>query len=784
MEVEADPPRLDEALLGWVNSFDLAAPVQSWNDLGDGRILWKILRDIDPEYFTGSLPEPDEGAKENWIPKWQNLKHINRMVTTYLHDECGSLLEVTKHMSPDLKAIAINGSAEQSVKLLKTVLLAAMTSSKSNERMTRMVIQLGPTCSKSIAAAIAQMQELDGRLAAIKARHGSSSEIDVPVEPDHQPTPQAVSSERDPELEREEKLIQAYTLINQLEREQAEAFVEIEEIRKENAALQDELTGSKYELEHSGRKSVDNQALEQLKIQSDKDRDYISELESDLANSKAVIENQERQLERHKPDYETKQKLLDDLQLLKAERDELLKKSKVNENLRKKLQALQDQEKANQELRQDLQAAREQIQVLEPFRERCASLQKANAESVETITNGEQEIFDQKTARRRVEHDLKITIQKWEAAKDMQLRDRETINELEEKIREIESGRRASVEALGNLGDELDSEDEADEISKANGANVDDGDLTLLKQKLDAFQLRNAKLEEQYLDMFQDKLGLETAMNDLENTEGARGSHPFLEQRKKLHTTQHALDELKSVYFRTDRDLAEMKQRLLALESQSSERKAQYLDEANEFEALTASYATLQQHAESLKADLEEKTSLLRHALLNCKALQMEADDVRRSNEYKIILAQLEAIKADVVDQEIIPKTAAALTEKVEEGRRMIKTATKRAEDQTALISELQQKFDQAAKHSAPANENTSHQRALQNLRKENDLMTTAWYTLTTRLQSNSISLQRRPETPRTLIGRQRMAVGAAAVVSLLLALLWHLLFHLGWDVH
>ncbi|KAL2351231.1 hypothetical protein BJ546DRAFT_998035 [Cryomyces antarcticus] len=764
MEIEADPPRLDEALLGWVNSFDLTAPVQSWNDLGDGRILWKILGDIDPEYFTDSLPERDEGVKENWIPRWQNLKHINRMVTTYLHDECGSLLEVTKHMRPDLKAIAINGSAEQSVKLLKTVLLAAMTSSKSNERMTRMVIQLGPTCSKSIAAAIAQMQELDSRLAAIKACHGSSSDTDVPVEPDHQPTPRAVSSERDPELEREEKLIQAYTLINQLEREQAEALVEIEEIRNENAALQDELTGSKYELERSGRKSVDNQALEQLRIRSDKDRDYISELESDLANSKAVIENQERQLERNKPDHETKQKLLDDLQLLKAERDELLKKSKVNENLRKKLQVLQDQEKANQELRQDLQAAREQIQVLEPLKERCANLQKANAESVETITNGEQEIFDQKTARRRVEYDLKITIQKWEAAKDMQLRDRETISELEEKIREIESGRRASVEALGNLGDELKSEDEADEISKANGANVDDADLTLLKQKLDASQSRNAKLEEQYLDMFQDKLGLETAMNDLEDTEGTRDSHPFLEQRKKLHTTQHALDELKSVYFRTDRDLAEMKQRLLALESQSSEREAQYLDEANEFEALTASYATLQKHAESLKAELEEKTSLLRHSLLNSKALQREADDVRRSNEYKIILAQLEAIKADVVDQEIVSKTAAALTEKVEEGRRMIKTATKRAEDQTALISELQQKLNQAAKHSAPANENPSYQRALQNLRKENDLMTTAWYTLTSRLQSNSVSLQRRPEAPRTLIGRQRMAVGAAAV--------------------
>jgi protein HOOK3 len=47
----------------------------------------------------------------------------------------------------------------------------------------------------------------------------------------------------------------------------------------------------------------------------------------------------------------------------------------------------------------------------------------------------------------------------------------------------------------------------------------------------------------------------------------------------------------------------------------------------------------------------------------------------------------------------------------------------------------------------------------VQNLRRELALMTTAWYDMVTRLQSNTVVLQRRNEAPKSFIARQRMAV-------------------------
>lgn len=51
-------------------------------------------------------------------------------------------------------------------------------------------------------------------------------------------------------------------------------------------------------------------------------------------------------------------------------------------------------------------------------------------------------------------------------------------------------------------------------------------------------------------------------------------------------------------------------------------------------------------------------------------------------------------------------------------------------------------------------------QQEVENLRRENKLITSAWYDMTTRLQSNTVILQRKSEAPRSWLGKQRAAVG------------------------
>lgn len=72
--MELDPPGLPDALFRWATSFEFARSVTSWQDLQDGRALWSILAEIEPEYFMGSVPEPDALSSDNWIPKWQNRR--------------------------------------------------------------------------------------------------------------------------------------------------------------------------------------------------------------------------------------------------------------------------------------------------------------------------------------------------------------------------------------------------------------------------------------------------------------------------------------------------------------------------------------------------------------------------------------------------------------------------------------------------------------------------------------------------------------------------------------
>ena len=89
---DSDPPELAAALLKWVSTwtwsgqhrteyvlrtrqvqaFHTSKRVEGWEDIQDGRVLWDMLRDIDPGYFDDDLPEPPSKTEDHWIPRWQN----------------------------------------------------------------------------------------------------------------------------------------------------------------------------------------------------------------------------------------------------------------------------------------------------------------------------------------------------------------------------------------------------------------------------------------------------------------------------------------------------------------------------------------------------------------------------------------------------------------------------------------------------------------------------------------------------------------------------------------
>jgi hypothetical protein len=55
----------------------------------------------------------------------------------------------------------------------------------------------------------------------------------------------------------------------------------------------------------------------------------------------------------------------------------------------------------------------------------------------------------------------------------------------------------------------------------------------------------------------------------------------------------------------------------------------------------------------------------------------------------------------------------------------------------------------------------TAMEQELTNMKRENSLMVTAWYDLTSRLQMDNVGLQRRQDVPKSWMNKQRQAVNA-----------------------
>ncbi|KAI4755762.1 hypothetical protein E4T52_12106 [Aureobasidium sp. EXF-3400] len=766
---DSAPPELAHALLQWVQAFQTSKKVEGWADIQDGQVLWEILQDIDPGYFQDDLPEAPAKTQDHWIPRWQNLKHVNRLVTSYLRDSSGSIENPAGSRAPDLKAIATDASPRDTVMLLKSMLRAAMYSPESNQRMGRIVVGLGPEVAVTIAAAMKQMEDSDTPQPDIADRsdYEITSDTSTPVEPMLEKPALPVndrlsfdtSGERDPELEQEEKLIQAYKVIKDLENNNAKAADELEELRQDKEELQQAFDAFKYEVENQGRNAAENDDIKDMQLKTERDRDYIAELEAELETLKDKSQAQERQIERYKTDTDAKQKLRDDMQLLRAERDDLLQKTRMNENLKKKIQALQDQEKTSSTLREDLRSANDRLHDLDRLKDQCATLQKANAENLKLIANGEQEIFDQKTTRKRIEHEYKVLTQKWEAAKERQVKDHESITELENKLQTLELEGSNTNGASGGLSDELEASEKARAeraMARSQGATVASADATILQQKLDAITARNHKLETEYLDILQDKLGLETALQDLrEPSREPEENVPFLEQRKKLQAAQAEIQDMRNQQFSTNTEMANIKERLMAVQKQLTDKDVQ-LDDNAEYQTLTDRYSELHKHSEGVEAELAEQRALLRHALLNAAQLLKEPAEGRNENEYKLLLQQLQAVRDAPDDDELLDSTAAQLADRMEQARSDTIAANKLAEDRATEIATLKKQIGSGATTTATGNVPSAEFAALQ---RENKLMTSAWFDLSSRLQSNTVMLGRRKESPKSFLGKQRQLV-------------------------
>lgn len=494
----------------------------AWPQLEDGQILWQILADIDADYFNESLPNFEENHRrqsDNWIPRWQNLKHIERTVSTYIREECEQLPVLTKRMIPDLKTGARDGSTMLVAKLTMAVLLASCFSPKSNQRMLQVMSQLGTKTAETIAEAIQEMQSLDTRMQDL----GVDSELTPDVNLSGYRTPtRAVSGAgppvgRDNELEQEAQLFEANKDRAALRGQITKLKEDLQKSKERISQLEEELGDARAYLDDRGAQAQRAQSddVEQLRNDLARDRQYIDQLETDLQNAKDILDSQKRRLERYQGEEGSKQDLRDQLQLVKAERDELNQRAKANENLKKKIESLTKETKQLETLREEYQQARERLVQLEGIEERCEALDTVNKENSQTLVNCEQAIFEEKGKRTRVEHESLLLMKQLEQTRELQYKAEDAKQELEDRIRELESSGHA--DRGGSLEDELTKGEDSKSPDEPGTAKIGtetraSADAIALQQKVDILTARLKSLETETLKQMQENLGLRSDM--------------------------------------------------------------------------------------------------------------------------------------------------------------------------------------------------------------------------------------------------------------------------------
>ncbi|RMY80573.1 hypothetical protein D0862_12675 [Hortaea werneckii] len=429
---------LGASLLQWVQSFEELGKVEGWLELSDGKRLWMILREVDSEYFSGELPEPDVPSSGDWTRKWQNLKHLERQVSTYYRDVCSGQDSIAAGHDPALKTIAAEASVPELEKLIMVIIRAAMASPESNQRMAQRLMSLGRENAMVIANELRAMEESEAMDSEPISRDESAyqSEQETSEETKSNGNKSKPAPYTDPLLEREEELLQAQATIDKLQASQAAAQRQLHELRQDKERLQEAFDAYRSDIDVKGRKSGGDDAFKKLQRQADNDRAYIDDLESQMQSSRSTMESYERQIEKFKADNEASQKLRDDLQMLKADNEDLGQKVKANENLKKKIQTLQEQEKMNASLKEELKTANDRLEELDRLKLVQASLEKEIIEKKGLIRNQEYQINELTTTRKHAEYDSRMLMQKLDAARERAERDHEALEDLRSKLQE------------------------------------------------------------------------------------------------------------------------------------------------------------------------------------------------------------------------------------------------------------------------------------------------------------------------------------------------------------
>ncbi|ROW04379.1 hypothetical protein VSDG_01196 [Cytospora chrysosperma] len=777
-------PAAQVALLKWVNNFPVDGhdPAETMGDLADGILLSQMLHDLDPTYDTSELDRNVGSSK--WLTQKRNLQSVYKGLFKYMRQEapeCVPLAQVA-----DFRAIAENPDAEGLTQLVAVFLATAVMNSNEDVRtkaISKVQGPLTPAEQNEIRRILEQKQLEMSELAAKAEEEGTA--------------------DRDPDLEHEEERLRLEANLEKKVRELDMATKRYADLNTRHSYLQeshDEIKAKLAEVETELAEirklhgADESQKVQALTRKIDEQAALIASQEEEIDNYQTKQRHMEVELERLKASSEEGQEYKDKYDELHHQMQELERKANAADRYKQKLATQRNLEQEVATLQYELESRRELDTQLKKAMLERDRLHMTEKEMLAAMTQIEQSLNDERDRKdqyRQLYEELKAEFSQLDHQNNV---NEKYIEDMKEQLGAVGEVPRApspgsDTGGLNNLEHELqqttndfskvkllEAEVEVLRHGAATATQADDlrRELERVKAERDVatknYQLvfeKHSVAQEQIEALLKNMTG-EGLVNGID--EALRfGSLSVLTSDYYRHI---AFSNLRQQYSEASKELAELKVQNRKLEEVAKDKDRDMLamktdldavgqDRLDGLERLKQSdqliAASLRSELEGLRTrynNLEIENNMHKSQLLDALVAKEKLSKERE------LEGNASGVAPEGVDQAVYDERLKEYRTKSEKLRDRVILQKEQLEKADQERYELQKKIKALESGSALAAQKVAHEHIIKNLQRENAMISTAWYDLTSRLQSNHVVLQRKDQ-PKSWLNKQRQMVNA-----------------------
>jgi len=717
------------AFVDWVNTFDNVRPI-TLSDLSDCNVLIDIVVNIDSKWFKLLSRSNDD----NWVMKINKLKRLHLLLTRY-YEENLKYKNIKNLETPNFNAIVKENNLVETMKLYSLIVTLAVTYKDKAEQITK-IQSLSPKSQQGLMLTIEGVMNQLGEPISEGPPKKTTFDVEEELKQVNMELEKIKSEKEALEKAYKTSLDERENLTNQRDDLRAEVDDLNQKLRDMEAALDHSTQTGKADFV---LKSEIDRLQNELK-RYDKQRE---EATKKFAERESQIAELTRKIETLTDQANETAKLKDQLDEYRHAADKLKKTENVIEKYKKKLEEGADLRRALKNAEQENRALIDRNQFIEDEYNkvvRFKSLMEDYRKQIDQLQTEKAELVNQKN---KFEHEYKHMRSKIESYEMAHTRDMETIHLLEDRLRELELGEGEPLKL-----DDDDEKVEADEIDQSieepntelsdalkgttktslrlkinelerelnslrEGRNLDenaDAELTVLRHKLEDANRIKAKFETDYVKVQKEKLILESELERLQAEKGSSSNginkyEPRKEQKELLETKKQ-LRETQAKLEQAVKDLDDVRP------DSNAEARIKALDIENE----------------DLRSRNEELASLLQN-------LEGKSDDDLRSQN--IQLHKLANEKSRKLDQ--LKTLVTGQHEIIENYKNAQNSFEAEREAHAAEIKRLEQR----------------HNEMKEQLQKEINLITSAWFNIGTRIQGDHVFLQK--QVPQSFLNQQRL---------------------------